>query len=62
MSKNIITADVDPTNSASTNLVKKLGFKKGELLKSVYQLGTEVRDGIETKRDSVVWRLDLPGL
>jgi hypothetical protein len=40
--------------------VSKLGFKNGELQKSVYQLGSEVRDGIETKRDVVKWRLERP--
>lgn len=59
-SKDAITADVDPTNSASTGLVTKLGFKKGEHQIGVYQLGSEVRDGIKTKRDVFVWRLDKP--
>lgn len=56
-SKDAITADVDPTNPASTGLVTKLGFKKGEHQKGVYQLASEVRDGIKTKRDAIVWRL-----
>ncbi|KAH9210063.1 hypothetical protein DL95DRAFT_413374 [Leptodontidium sp. 2 PMI_412] len=56
----IISADVDPASDASMKLVETLGVEKGETLKNVYQLASDVRDVIETKRDQVVWRLERP--
>ncbi|KAH6716672.1 hypothetical protein BKA61DRAFT_572748 [Leptodontidium sp. MPI-SDFR-AT-0119] len=52
--------DVDPASDASMKLVETLGVEKGETLKNVYQLASDVRDVIETKRDQVVWRLERP--
>lgn len=51
---------MDPTNDASMALVSKMGFERGETLKEVYQLASDVRDGVGTKRDQVVWRLRRP--
>ena len=59
-SKDIISADVDPASDASMKLVETLGVEKGETLKNLYQLASDVRDVIETKRDQVVWRLGRP--
>jgi RimJ/RimL family protein N-acetyltransferase len=45
-----LIAEIDPENTASQRVVEKLGFKRGELLKDVYQRGIEVRAGKEIKR------------
>jgi RimJ/RimL family protein N-acetyltransferase len=60
VSKNTLTAEIDPENLASTKVIKKLGFIEGERIKEACQFWIDARNGRTGKRDLVVWHLARP--
>ena len=53
-------AEIDTENFASEKVIIKLGFTKGEILETKYQLATDIRNNTGVMRQLRVWHLDRP--
>ena len=56
----MLLAEIDPGNTASENVVAKLGFKRNETFVTGDEI-TDLKDGRKVPRDQIIWYLARPG-